>query len=406
MEAAWKARLSFLGQGLTFLAAILPPFFGRFSELSFLVVTASFATIAATIGNWSITNILPSISHSDEADTALASSSIVLFSAFFFAMAVLATFPLSRHTSSIILWSSLMGLVQGCYTIMIAVAVRDQDYEVIAAARLVLGIVSFVATLLACTTSESQISLVLAAIVSMSAAGVLVAWKKWHQWLPSFARGLRQPTTELLSYLLRYSAINGGSFAAMAAFNTTNIAIVGLGQFSNTWAVVARIAGGFCTTAQYILAPLYEIRFSRSIREHNPAEAKRAQFQGLLAGVSLGFIANILILCVLWATNATQMLSTKDTVIVVTAALIYVSTLLSTAVIARNISLAGGRNSYLAWASGKAVLATLILNTLSSSALLLALIAIEAIFQIFYIIIARFRLNSRAIRTAAKPIRK
>jgi hypothetical protein len=389
LTTAWQARISFVGQGFSFLAMILPPFFALFGELSFLVVVSSFAMLIAYIGTWSISNIFPALAEPEEAAVALTSSAFTLVCFFFCAMLVLLVWPLSAKTESIVFWSSVMGLAQGCYILMIAVAVRDQDYHVIASARFILGIVSFVATLMACISPRFETSLVLVAIISMAVASFTVGWKKRNLWIAALRTGLRHSVGDWANYLFQYSSVTVGTFAALSAFNITNIGIVGLGQFSDAWSVVARIGGGFGTTAQYILAPLYEIRFSRSVRERDAAAAQDAQRHGLIAGIALGLLSAALILVILWVTGAMHSISRGETTTVSLSGSIYVIALLSTSVIAKNASLAGGKRSYLAWAAFKACAGVLAVSFLASTSLLVTLVVIETIFQIFYVVLAR-----------------
>lgn len=374
---------------------ILPAFFGLFNELSFLVVVGSFSGLASYMGTWSLPNVFPAIADESEADTALTCAFLVTAVIFLFALVCLLGIPLPEKIHEITLWSALLTPTQSVYLIMTSVAVRDQDYDTISLARLLLGTTSFAATLTVCLLASFQASLVLAAITSFLVAAIAMALRKRLQWLPAVLRGVRSGPYEWYSHLRKYWSINAASLAVVAAFHITNISIIGLKQFSNAWAVLARISGGFGTTAQYIFAPMYEMSFARGIRDNDTSAAKHSQSRGLQAGMALGLIASLTAIVTAFTTGAMESLSEEDSLALAIASFVYINATLVTAIVAKNVTLAGGKKHYLIWATLKASIGVTILILLSGTSLLIALVLNEALFQIFYVIIARTLLAGR-----------
>jgi hypothetical protein len=396
----WKARLSILGQGLSFVAMLLPIFFGKFDELRFLVIVSTLASIGSTIGAWSISSVYPSLHRQHDADLSLSSSVVSVIAICLAALIICWVLPITESASQIILWTVALTGVQAFFIVMNAVAVREQDYIVITHSRFLLGVISVITTLIACLLIQSEPSLVAATIISVSAATTMTAWRKKADWVASLSRGAKRPAKEWLRYYREYWTVNMGNLALTLAFQIASLATLKLGNLSNAWAVVVRIVGGFGTTAQQVIAPIYEIGFSRGLRDGDLEAARQVQRQAVIAGVLFGVLMAGGVFVSLSLGNLFGELEQGERIALAIGATVYCCALGFPAMIYRNLPLAGGKRVFVGWAVAKVTTAGLAFAIFGDLQLLIALVCIEAVFDTLFVILAFRRLQKTPLSIA------
>lgn len=397
-----KYKVGLVGQSLSLAGMMLPILFNKIAELQFLIIVSAISGVLSYIGIWSIPSIYSSIKKNIECDVATFVSIITLvltsLSVYLVSVAIVLDYP---ERSQIVLCAALLTFFQGWYGILITRAIREGRFDKIAMAKFLIGIFGFSLTLAACIYGSDLDSLVVAVVVSFALTATFLGWMDRHALAMSILRGMLSPSQQKMNYIRRYAGVNVGAFFAGLAFHVGSIAIARLGPIANPWVVVIRIVGGLSTTAQQVMAPDYEIRFSAAIREGRRRRAISQQWKAIIAGCSLSLFGCIIWFPAIFISRSVYDLDITNQFIVILCGVVFTFSSLVSSMIAKNLTLADGRMEYLVWAAGKAALGVWAIFAFDSINLLIAIVVIDAIFQAMYVFVAfvRVRLGSGLITT-------
>jgi hypothetical protein len=308
-------------------------------------------------------------------------------------IAAILPIPIALTNRDILFWSDWLMLAQASYLVILALKVRQQRYDQISNLRLVYGGVSLFSTGVACLFPHFHGALVVSTVVAFSAVPLFTAWNERSTFMDWAPHCREVKFTEVKAYLITYGDAAIAGLISGVAFHIASIFLTGLGTLSSAWAIVLRISGGFSTVAIQLIAPVFEVDFSRSIREGDCDSSRKSQKSAIISGTALATLVVSLVICALWYTHAFNHLSPSTQGLLLLCSVLYVFSILTTATFSRNLVLAGGRTQYLLWTIAKVSASLIALFKLSGGRLLLGLVTVEAIFQVIYVVLAFLRVR-------------
>lgn len=273
------------GQGLNFLAMLLPIVGGETGQLAYLMLPLALATVlsrTSILGFHSRYLTVPG----ERTRTATAVSAASLSVTTLLCLLVGAAVAPVRDVA---LWTGLLVVTNGLYLMAVAVATREQRIDVYSTARLAFGITNIIITSLVVFVVPFQAGLIVAAAANPLVGTVLILTRTQNRILPPTVSDLpRMLDREHRFYLAGSGRATGGVLLAEVGFQFQGFITPFLGQYQEIWAVVVRLTGGFGTLVQQIIAPPCEAKLAGCIRAAD-SEGTRAWFRKIiLIGAVLG----------------------------------------------------------------------------------------------------------------------
>lgn len=391
-EQVFRIGPALVGQGLSFVAMLLPVVLGRIDEVAFLVAVGAIAGVTSFTFTWSYASVYPGITDEREASIATVASIGLLVLACVSMLALSATPGLLGETERrFIGWGSLLVLPQGLNLMINGLFVRNRNYPAIARLRLVSGISNFTLIAGACLLPiDYPPSLVIATALSFGLTSLWGLWKNREE----VERQIFREAVRLREIWLHLRAYVSAAMAALlggAAFHLAGIVVPRLGEAANSWAVAIRLAGGFSTVSQQVVGPIFETDFAFHLRNGARSLAAgnqmRAMRLGLLYAVGCAAVVCVIILYV----GADEGLGSRDRLLVLAGAALFSFAILSTSLITRNLVIAGGQRWFFTWAAVKVSICAFVVFATKGVVLLVCLASIEAVFQGIYYILCRKR---------------
>lgn len=273
------------GQGLNFLAMLLPIVGGETGQLAYLMLPLALATVlsrTSLLGFHSRYLTVPG----ERVRTATAVSAASLSVTTLLCLLVGAAVAPVRD---IALWTGLLVVSNGLYLMAVAVATREQRMDVYSTARLAFGVTNIIFTALVVFVIPFEAGLIVAAAVNPLVGTVLILTRTENRILPAMLSDLtRMLDRDHRFYLAGSGRPTGGVLLAEVGFQFQGFITPFLGPYQEIWAVVVRLTGGFGTLVQQIIAPPCEAKLAGCIRADD-SEGTRVWFRKIiLIGAGLG----------------------------------------------------------------------------------------------------------------------
>lgn len=273
------------GQGLNFLAMLLPIVGGETGQLAYLMLPLALATVlsrTSILGFHSRYLTVPG----ERVRTATAVSAASLSVTTLLCLLVGAAVAPVRD---IALWTGLLVITNGLYLMAVAVATREQRMDVYSTARLAFGVTNIIFTALVVFVIPFEAGLIVAAAVNPLVGTVLILTRTENRILPAMLSDLtRMLDRDHRFYLAGSGRPTGGVLLAEVGFQFQGFITPFLGPYQEIWAVVVRLTGGFGTLVQQIIAPPCEAKLAGCIRADD-SEGTRVWFRKIiLIGAGLG----------------------------------------------------------------------------------------------------------------------
>ncbi|MGO2801565.1 hypothetical protein ACTXMA_05530 [Corynebacterium variabile] len=290
------------GQGLNFLAMLLPIIGQETGQLAYLMLPLALATV---LSRTSILSFHSKYTTIDDGmtETATATSAVTLLSATALCFVVgvsTMTFPAmsSSDLPSFAIWTAVLLLTNGIYFMSVAIATREQRMDVYSTARLVFGVTNIVVTALVVFIVPFQAGLIVAAALNPLIGAVLILSRTSNRVFDTLWREkARLIDSEHRGYLVDSARPTGGVFLAEIGFQFQAFITPFLGPYQEIWAVVVRLTGGFGTLAQQIIAPPCEAKIAHCIRTGDIIGTRRWCRTVIFVGLALGVGGGIVQIC-------------------------------------------------------------------------------------------------------------
>lgn len=378
------------GQGLNFLAMLLPIIGGETGQLAHLMLPLALATVlsrTSVLGFHSRYLTVPD----GRTRTATAVSAASLSVATLLCLAVGAAVAPVRDVA---LWTALLVITNGLYLMAVAVATREQRMDAYSTARLAFGVTNIVLTSLVVFVVPFQAGLIVAAAANPVVGAVLILARTRNRVLPAMLGDLpRLLDRDHRFYLAGSGRATGGILLSECGFQIQGFITPFLGQYQEIWAVVVRLTGGFGTLAQQVIAPGLEARIAAAIRDGDAATTARWCRLCALGGLVLG------VLCA--AVQAGALLFALGDDDSLTVGVLVLTSVYCTMSLATNLSvkiplMKGFDRAFLAWSSGRLLLLLGLLLT-SGTALLTGTVVVQTLASVAFLCVAL-----RPVRSAAQ----
>ena len=388
------------GQGLNFLAMLVPIWMGRLDAVTALVLVSAVAGISSQVGMAAFPSIFPTVKSGAGVKASLQASS--LFLVFCSAIPLLAFVFLSRIDSGrdwqFLMWASLMSVSLGGYQFCLTGLIRLSNAGLFSEARCVYGVLNLVTTFLVSMWAPAQDSLVWAVIGVNLAASLYVIVRGKHALRSVRLLFAGVDLRAIVGYLRVHSHATASTLIAGLAFQSTSLVLPLLGLYADAWAVVLRLSGGFSTVCQQVFAPRLEMRLGRARRGGEEIEARRFWLEGTLTGVlcsGLSFVAVMSVVAMTSSTEVTDAMLLQFSLV----ALMLTLGMVGPAPLWKILLMSDRGAWQLGWASTKFATTIVCVASLESYRLMLGLAVCELTWGLVYLILARSALSR--LRVAA-----
>ncbi|MDN5583038.1 MAG: hypothetical protein ACTH2Y_07180 [Corynebacterium sp.] len=372
------------GQGLNFLAMLLPIIGQETGQLAYLMLPLALATVLSRTSILGFHSRYLTVSTgSRDAATSLSLLSMLVVTVVLVVVGLVAdlVFTPDTHTVAVLTgWSTMLLLTNGLYVMAVAVATQEQRMDVYSTARLVFGVTNVVATCVVVFAVPFQAGLIVVAGLNPLVAAVLILWRTRNKLLNVLWRDRGSLTDEVHRRWLRDSTRpTGGVLLAEFGFQFQGFITPFLGPYQELWAVVVRLTGGFGTLAQQVVAPPVEAKIAAAVRADDVAGERSWCRKALLIGLALGAAS-----AAVQAGAVLFSLHGDDSVTVLSLALVSVFCLtwMPSAMCSKIPLMKRLNRYYLAWAFGRLVL-LLPLLLLRDTALLVGVVSVMSATAVF-----------------------
>lgn len=351
-----------VGQGLTFVSTVLPILFHLVGPLADLVFASAVSTALVQAASSSIASLYPAAIDEVRAKTVfVASATLLACSMVILILAAWIAAQTGFVTAGVGAGAVYMLLAQAVYYFGVAHLVRHSDYGGVAATRLSYGIANVTLTIAACLVAGRYETLIIAASISYLVAGI-VALHRQRTPLAAMVREAR-PASEprVWRYLANHAGASASNLLDGVASQAAGIALGTLGPLSSAWAVVTRIGGGFSTVGIQLVAPAFEIEFSKGIRGRQQHLARHALDRAIVGGGGLGLASFAIAALLVWFSGAARSLSMWELIALGIGALFYWGPTVAISPVSKFLVMAGAERQRTVWAFSRAVATVLVL---------------------------------------------
>lgn len=288
--------LALIGQGLNFLAMLLPIIGLETGQLAYLMLPLALSTVlsrTSILGYHSRYLTLPAQTQRTATSTSLLSlltTTVLCLAVGAFADAFFS--PEDHHILQVAGWTAMLMVTNGIYFMAVAVVTQEERMDIYSIARLAFGIVNVAITTVVVFFVPFQAGLIVAAAVNPVVGAVLILSRSNNRIVTELWADRRVfADREHRAYLSGSRKATGGVFLAEAGFQFQGFITPFLGPYQELWAVVVRLTGGFGTLAQQLVAPPMEARIGAAIRGGDSAGTRRWCRRSIQIGLLLGLIS-------------------------------------------------------------------------------------------------------------------
>lgn len=278
------------GQGLNFLAMLLPIVGGETGQLAYLMVPLALGTILSRSSILAFHARYLTLPESKISTATTASvAGLLATTAVTLATAVLIHFVTSNSSAAeATAWAAYITLTNGVYFMAVAIVTREQKIGIYSTARMWYGVINITLTTIAVFIYPADPGLVIIAGMTTTFGAIYIlihtenniASKAWR----NKARILN---SDHRSYIYNSRGATFGTLLGELGFQFQGLLTPLFGAYQEIWAAVVRMTGGFGSLAQQVIAPSYESRIASAIRDRDPAATRKMCRNALLSGIAI-----------------------------------------------------------------------------------------------------------------------
>lgn len=246
--------------------------------------------------------------------------------------------------------------------------------------RLSYGVLNLSLTVLACLLVGWTPALVASASLVFLGMALVAVYPHRKRMLSA----LRQPEPirwrQMASYSRQFLKASLGNFTAGIAFQISAFFVPMAGSYSNAWASVLRLTGGFATISQNVIAPSFEMAFSDAVRSKNRNRVKKEVARAALFGLCISVPFAIAAVATAVLTVGFDPASDRAGHVFLIAATMYAFAVLTPAIALKYLVLLGAQKSYIGWAVLKACSMVGVVLFLEGLPLVVGFAAVEFLF--------------------------
>lgn len=374
------------GQGLNFLAMLLPVVGQETGQLAYLMLPLALATVlsrTSVLGFHS--RYLTLAGPLQRTATSVSLGTLVLTTLCCAGVAGVLAATGTTAAAVVAGWTALLVLTNGVYVMAVAVATQEQRMDVYSTARLVYGIVNVLVTVGVVFVVPFQAGLVVAAVVNPLVGATLILTRTRNRLVTVFVGGLpRILDRDHRAYLAVSSRATGATLVSECGFQIQGFLTPFLGQYQEIWAVVVRLTGGFGSLAQQVIAPSLEARIAAAIRDGDTPLTRRWCRICAAGGLVLG------VLCAVVQTGALVLALPEDDAL--TPPVLAATAVFCVASLATNLSvkiplMKGHDRGFLVWSVGRLVPLVVLVAT-SGAVLLWGIVVVQTLAAVAFLAIA------------------
>lgn len=376
-----------VGQGLNFVAMLLPIVGQETGQLAYLMLPLALATVlsrTSILGFHSRYLTVPEDRR--RAATSVSFGTLTGAAVLCGLVAVILQLTVPHDGSGAVAgWTAFLVITNGLYFMSVAVATQEQRMDVYSTARLWYGIVNIILTSVVVFIVPFQAGLIVVAGVNPLVGTILILSRTRnriisevrHDGRALFDNGHRR-------YLTGSLRATGATFLSECGFQIQGFLTPFLGQYQEAWAVVVRLTGGFGTLAQQVIAPSFEARIAAAIRVGDRTATARwcriCAAGGIVLGVACAVVqAGALVFSLHGDPSLTTMM------LVLTS--VYCVASLSTNLSVKIPLMKNHDRAFLAWSAGRLLLLVCLLAT-SGGVLLTGIVVVQTVAAAVFLVIA------------------
>ncbi|MEJ6549805.1 hypothetical protein PQI66_09645 [Corynebacterium sp. USCH3] len=374
------------GQGLNFLAMLLPVVGQETGQLAYLMLPLALATVlsrTSVLGFHS--RYLTLAGPLQRTATSVSLGTLVLTTLCCAGAAGVLAATGATAAAVVAGWTALLVLTNGVYVMAVAVATQEQRMGVYSTARLVYGIVNVLVTVGVVFVVPFQAGLVVAAVVNPLVGATLILTRTRNRLVTVFVGDLpRIVDRDHRAYLAVSSRATGATLVSECGFQIQGFLTPFLGQYQEIWAVVVRLTGGFGSLAQQVIAPSLEARIAAAIRDGDTPLTRRWCRICAAGGLVLG------VLCAVVQTGALVLALPEDDALtppVLTATAVFCVASLATNLSVKIPLMKGHDRGFLVWSVGRLVPLVALVAT-SGAVLLGGIVVVQTLAAVAFLAIA------------------
>lgn len=375
------------GQGLNFLAMLLPIIGQETGQLAYLMVPLALSTVlsrTSILGFHSKYLTVPEHLRRTATTVSFASLFLTSLACGVVATILAVTIPESG-AAGIAGWTTPLVLTNGVYFMAVAVVTQEQQMAFYSTARLWYGVVNVVVTSVVVFAVPFTAGLVFAAVVNPLVGALLILLRTRNRLLPELWRDRRNLDDRAhRRYLVSSGQATGATLLSECGFQIQGFLTPFLGQYQEAWAVVVRLTGGFGTLAQQVIAPTFEAKIAAAIRDGDRSATARWCRVCVIGGVGLGTICA--------AVQAGALVFSLHGHESLTVTTLIMSSVYCVATLAMNLSvkiplMKGHDRLFLFWSSGRLALLLCLLAT-PSGVLLTGVVVVQTLAALVFLSVA------------------
>lgn len=376
-------------QGLNFVAMLVPVLLGRLDEVAFLVIVGAIGLISALTFSSAFPSVYPGIAQrSARIVSVVASTGVLLAAGALFVLVAVVGFLAGAEWALVLLLSAILMLAQGAYLITTTILVQQNDLPRFAVTRSVYAVANLLGTVAALAFFSVNYSLAVSAIACFSLASIVAVFGRLRR--GAFAVREAFPSMRQLFTYVRsnWAATSSGLFAGLA-FQSSSLATGFLGSYAGLWASVVRVSGGFASTSQQVIAPLFEMQLSLAIREGRGHELRRLMVRStaLALGLSLLAFGAVVATLVIGGALAPAIVSDDERLLVLAVIFAYTIGAVLPSISSKFMVMGGRQKAYFVWVACKLALTVVAVLWLRGLEMLTALSVIELVAALAYVAI-------------------
>ena len=384
-----------IGQGLNFLAMLLPIIGQQTGQLAYLMLPLALATVLSRTSILGFHSRYLTVARQSQRTATSVSLSCLIGAAAVCGIVALVLQPMAGDSggtgsaaatvSAMAGWTALLVITNGLYFMAVAVVTQEQKMSVYSVARLVYGIVNVALTTVVVWVVPFQAGLIVAAAVNPLVGATLILLRTRNSLLPEWWRDLTVlADPEHRRYLAASRQATGATFLSECGFQIQGFLTPFLGPYQEIWAVVVRLTGGFGSLAQQVIAPSFEARIAAAIRDDDTSGTARwcriCAFGGIALGVACAVVQTVALMFSLPDDD-----SLTPLVLVVTA--VYCIASLSTNLSVKIPLMKGLDRWFLVWSIGRLIPLVALLAT-TDGLLLGGIVTVQTVAAVTFLVIA------------------
>ncbi|MGP5637605.1 hypothetical protein ACTXOW_14080 [Corynebacterium variabile] len=375
------------GQGLNFLAMLLPIIGQETGQLAYLMLPLALSTVlsrTSILGFHSRYLTVPE--HLRRTATTVSFASLFLTSLMCVVVASILTVMIPESgAAGIAGWTALLVLSNGVYFMAVAVVTQEQRMIVYSTARLWYGVVNVVVTSIVVFAVPFAAGLVFVAVINPLVGALLILLRTGNRMLPELWRDRRNLVDRThRRYLESSGQATGATLLSECGFQIQGFLTPLLGQYQEAWAVVVRLTGGFGTLAQQVIAPTFEAKIAAAIRDGDRSTTAKWCRVCVVGGIGLGAVCA--------AVQAGALVFSLHGHESLTVTTLIMSSVYCVATLAMNLSvkiplMKGHDRLFLFWSSGRLALLLCLLAT-PSGVLLTGVVVVQTLAALVFLSVA------------------